>query len=135
MLIRLLIIDDDIIMREIIKDSISEYPIIIDEAVNGIEGIRKIKENQYDVILTDIIMPEKEGLELIMEIKSVHDNLKIIATTSGGSVAADEYLEMAIGLGADAVIAKPFSEIKLIEIINELIDKNEQISLNRPRTS
>ena len=125
MLIRLLIIDDDIIMREIIKDSLSEYPILIDEAVNGVEGLKKIRENKYDVVLTDIIMPEKEGLELIMDIKSFPVNIKIIATTSGGSIAADEYLEMATGLGADAVIAKPFSEVKLVEIINQLIGKNE----------
>ena len=125
MLIRLLIIDDDIIMREIIKDSLSEYPIIISEAANGVEGLKKLKENKYDVVLTDIIMPEKEGLELIMDIKSFPVDIKIIATTSGGSITANEYLEMAMGLGADAVIAKPFSEVKLVEIINELIGKNE----------
>jgi CheY-like chemotaxis protein len=125
MLTRLLIIDDDIIMREIIKDSLTDYPIHVDEASNGVEGIKKIRENRYDVVLTDIIMPEKEGLELIMELKSVPGNIKIIATTSGGSVTADEYLEMAKGLGADAVLAKPFSETKLVEIINELTGKNE----------
>ena len=125
MLTRLLIIDDDIIIREIIKDSLSDYPIFVDEAANGVEGIRKIRENRYDVVLTDIIMPEKEGLELIMELKVIHSNLKVIATTSGGSVAADEYLEMAKGLGADAVLAKPFSEVKLVEIINELTGKHE----------
>ncbi|MDD2563559.1 MAG: response regulator [Salinivirgaceae bacterium] len=125
MLTRLLIIDDDIILREIIKDSLGEYPIIIDEAANGVEGLKKIAANRYDVILTDIIMPEKEGFELIMEIKSNPTDIKIIATTSGGSITANKYLEMAMELGADAVIAKPFSELKLVELINKLLGKNE----------
>ncbi len=124
-MIRLLIIDDDIIMREIIKESLIEYPIHVDEATNGIEGIKKIRENNYDVVLTDIIMPEKEGLELIMELKSTTVDIKIIATTSGGSFSANEYLSMARELGADAVLAKPFTETKLVEIINDLTGKNE----------
>ena len=70
-------------------------------------------------------MPEKGGLELIVEIKAEQQNLKIIATTGGGAYTVDEYLEKAKELGADAVIAKPFSEIKLVEIINDLTGKNE----------
>lgn len=122
---RLLIIDDDVIMREIIKDLLVDYPIYVDDAPNGVEGIKKIRENDYDVVLVDIIMPEKGGLELIVEIKAEQQNLKIIATTGGGACTVDEYLEKAKELGADAVIAKPFSEIKLVEIINDLTGKNE----------
>ncbi|MGI6478657.1 MAG: response regulator [Salinivirgaceae bacterium] len=122
---RLLIIDDDVIMREIIKDLLVDYPIYVDDAPNGVEGIKKIRENDYDVVLVDIIMPEKGGLELIVEIKAEQQNLKIIATTGGGAYTVDEYLEKAKELGADAVIAKPFSEIKLVEIINDLTGKNE----------
>ncbi|HPW66935.1 MAG TPA: response regulator [Salinivirgaceae bacterium] len=122
---RLLIIDDDVIIREIIKDSLVDYPIYVDDVANGIEGIKKIRENDYDVVLTDIIMPEKGGLELIVEIKSESRNIKIIATTGGGAFTANEYLKTAKELGADAVIAKPFSEIKLVEIIKDLTGKNE----------
>jgi len=95
MLIRLLIIDDDIIMREILKDALMEYPIIIDEASNGWEGMEKIKQNNYHVVLTDIIMPEKEGLELIREIKAKPNSVKVIATSSGGGGSAKMYLQMA----------------------------------------
>ncbi len=125
MLIRLLLVDDDIIMREIIKDSLQEYPIMVDEASNGTEGMEKIRTNRYDVILTDIIMPEKEGLELIREIKSLPEPVKVIATTSGGGDPASKYLEMAIESGADAIIYKPFTEKNLVELIYQTIQKNE----------
>ncbi|HON19154.1 MAG TPA: response regulator [Salinivirgaceae bacterium] len=127
MLIRLLIIDDDIIMREILKDALMEYPIIIDEASNGWEGMEKIKQNNYHVVLTDIIMPEKEGLELIREIKAKPNSVKVIATSSGGGGSAKMYLQMAAEFGADAIIEKPFTENSLVELIQQILSTHEQI--------
>ena len=120
MLINLLIIDDDIFFRELLKDILIEYPVQLYEASNGEEGLDILKQEPIHVVITDIIMPEKEGLESIIEIIQKYPGVKILAVSGGGSDGSVHYLEMAKSLGAHETMAKPFSQNELIEKLNKL---------------
>lgn len=121
MLINLLIIDDDIFFRELIKDILNDYPVNILEATDGDKGLEMLKSEPIHLVITDIIMPEKEGLESIIEIIQKYPGVKILAVSGGGSSGSPHYLEMARSLGAHATLAKPFDDKTLIDKINELI--------------
>ncbi len=79
------------------------------EACNGKEAIKLFDDSAPDVVLTDLIMPEKEGLETIAEIRQSHPHVKIIAMSGGGRVSAVDHLRVAKAMGADQILAKPFS--------------------------
>lgn len=126
MLINLLIIDDDIFFRELIKDILNDYPINIIEAANGEEGLDTLKKEPIHVVITDIIMPEKEGLESIIEIIQKYPGVKILAVSGGGASGTTYYLEMAQSLGAHETLAKPFDNKALIDKINLLTNRKFQ---------
>jgi len=108
-------------MRETIRDILSgeKYEIMI--ASDGSEGITLHKQQAFDLIITDIIMPDMDGIEVIIELKKNHPGTKIIAISGGGYYFADDYLETARALGADKVIEKPFENKELIETVHHLI--------------
>lgn len=81
----------------------------VEEARDGEQGIAQYEREPADVVLTDLIMPEKEGIETIMELKRKHPNVKIIAMSGGGRVTAADYLQLAKKLGAIRTLAKPFT--------------------------
>ena len=122
MLTNILIIDDDIFLRELIKDILIDYPVNIFEAGNGDQGLDILKQEPIHLVITDIIMPEKEGLESIIEIIQKYPGIKILAISGGGSSGSEQYLDMASNLGAHATLAKPFGKDDLLEKLNELID-------------
>ena len=93
------------------------------EASNGKMGLKLYLENPTDLIITDLIMPEKEGIEMILEIKGNNPNAKIIAISGGGKVLADDYLCLARGLGAVSTLSKPFSRDKMLEVVNNALER------------
>jgi YesN/AraC family two-component response regulator len=116
-----LIIDDDALVRESIKLMLDEQTCQVDMAKNGSEGIDLYKQNHHDIIITDIIMPKKEGFETIGELKKLNEDVKIIAISGGSRNGMGTYLPIAQDLGAQAILYKPFDD-------NELFDTIENIS-------
>ena len=90
-------------------------------ATNGLEGIALFKESTPDLVITDIIMPEMEGLETIREMKRLKPDLKIIAMSGGGKVSADSYLKIAGIFGASESIAKPFTMKEMITAVQKVL--------------
>ncbi len=121
---RILVIDDDEFFREMLLAMIEREGYIVDEAEDGEIGIEKHRENRYDLIITDIIMPNKEGIGTIMELKADYPDVKIIAVSGGGRVVPNNYLSIAEKLGAHKTLTKPFERSELIASIQELIGKN-----------
>lgn len=105
---RLLIIDDDVDLALSLKEILQTYGFSVEIAYNGREGIVMQKKNQYDLIITDIIMPEMDGLEVIMWVRVNSPTTKIIVVSGGGYFDSMDYLKMAKELGAHCVIQKPF---------------------------
>ncbi len=119
---RILIMDDDKQFREMLKimlknDGYND----IEEAESGYIGMKLIRKSHFDLVLTDIIMPDKEGIETIMELKKDFPAIKIIAMSGGGKVGPDSYLVMARHLGADKTLAKPFLQSELVNAVRELL--------------
>tara|TARA_Y100001960_G_C14170574_1_gene585214 strand:+ start:208 stop:576 length:369 start_codon:yes stop_codon:yes gene_type:complete len=113
-----LVIDDDALVRESIQLMLNDSDYKVDLAEDGVQGIKLFKQNKYDVVITDIIMPNKEGFETISELKRINDNVKIIAISGGSRNGIGAYLPIAENLGAKAILYKPFDESELIQTIN-----------------
>lgn len=124
---QVLIIEDDLDYRKMLKYAFEEAGYAVLEASNGDEGCRLYRQHQCPVVITDIFMPEKEGLETIRELRDTYPTLKIIAISGGGSrsiyagaAGAEIALEAAQGLGATRVLTKPFELPHLIAMVEEL---------------
>ncbi len=114
--------EDDKDLRELLKASLTKSGdhLIID-ASNGKEALQKFKSLLVDLVITDLVMPEQDGIGLIMELRKIKPGLKIIAISGGGKVGPSNYLSIAETLGANAVFAKPFSIKSLLEKVDEII--------------
>jgi YesN/AraC family two-component response regulator len=93
------------------------------DAPNGRVGLREYHLDLADIIITDIVMPDKEGLETIRELRSLHPKARIIAISGGGAGRANQYLEMAKRLGATRTLAKPFSGDEILALIDEVLSE------------
>jgi YesN/AraC family two-component response regulator len=93
----------------------------VDLAANGREGLELFVKESADLVITDIIMPDKEGLELILEMKKLSPELKIIAISGGGRISPESYLECARHFGAERVFQKPFRQQELVSAVGELM--------------
>lgn len=105
---RILIIEDDVVIREILLEALEPCGYHLEEAENGKEGLKLHRKQPFDLIITDIIMPEMEGLETITAVKESRPDVMIIAISGGGRGGAGEYLNMAEHMGAHRVFNKPF---------------------------
>ena len=119
---KILIIDDDYHILLMIKKMLERAGFEIDLASNGNEGLELFKKIPFDLVITDIIMPEKEGLETIREMKRIHSDFKIIAMSGGGKISADNYLETAKIFGASTVLGKPFTQKQLVTAVQEVLE-------------
>lgn len=121
---RILIIDDDDNFRKLLRRMLEKAGYDnIEEAGNGSVGIKLCQKHSFDLIITDIIMPDKEGLEIITELTRDYPRIKIIAISGGGCIGPMSYLEMAKHLGAKRTLAKPFTNADLIEVVQELLNQ------------
>lgn len=120
----ILVIDDDPIMRETIRDilQVDDHNVVL--ASNGREGMAFLDILEVDMILTDVLMPEKDGIEVIMEAKRKYPKIKILAISGGGFISAKNYLKMARDLGANASVMKPFDIDDLVNNVNRLLGEN-----------
>lgn len=116
---RALVVDDSKVSREFIISHLQEMGIIqIDEAVDGFDAINKIKklppDAKYDVITLDVVMPKKDGLEALKDIKLLSPASKIIICSSNNDVHT---VKIAIGFGVDGFVVKPFTRQKFLEAL------------------
>lgn len=116
----ILVIDDEVEVREMIRTFLQRNKYTVIEASNGKEALAKFKPSLVDIVITDVLMPEEDGLEVIMQLKRLKPGIKIIAISGGGKGGPVNYLNLAEALGADAALAKPFSVYDLLTRIREL---------------
>jgi len=119
---RILLIEDDRTLRRALALTLSKKGYDVTEAENGDEGLRAAREQRVDLVITDLIMPGKEGLETIRELRRHSPLVPIIAITGGGRGAATNYLQMAAQFGAAKVFEKPFDFSALCEAVGTLLE-------------
>ena len=118
---KVLVVEDDRAIREMCTVILKGENYTVLKAVNGKDATKILdEESDIDLIITDIIMPEKEGIQFIREVKRTYPDIKILAISGGGAIDAKQYLELAKNLGADSILEKPFDDQDLIEAINKI---------------
>jgi len=116
---RILIIDDNDHFRKMLRKMLGHEGYEVSEAVNGKEGIRRHSKQPADLIIIDIIMPGKEGIETMMEIKEMDPDVKFVVISGGSWYGSDTEFEMARALGA-RTLKKPFEREQILSIIKRL---------------
>jgi CheY-like chemotaxis protein len=117
----ILIIEDDREFREMLKTALIKNDYNVLEADNGKEALIHFKPGVTDLVITDLIMPEEDGLKVLIKIREMKNSIKIIAISGGGKAGPGNYLDLAKALGADAVFSKPFSVNDLLLKIEDLL--------------
>jgi CheY-like chemotaxis protein len=118
---RILLIEDDENIRKMLRISLEEYGYAVTEACDGKQGLASYKASPADLVLTDLVMPEKEGLETIRDLRKSYPHVKIIAMSGGSRTNVGENLKMAKLLGAAALVSKPFEVSTLAATIAKLL--------------
>ena len=117
----ILIIDDEPQIRSMLKLMLERDGYEVAEASDGIEGIRIYRQNPADLIITDLIMPNKDGIGVILDLKKEFPNVKIIAMSGGGLNKPEGYLKGAKKLGAACTLTKPIDRGEMLRAIKEVL--------------
>lgn len=119
---RILVIDDDEQMRVLLRQVMEWSGFTVVDAENGRKGMQLQREQPADLVITDLIMPDQEGLETISILKKDFPEVKIVAISGGGRIGPDAYLPAARELGADLIFSKPFDVKKFVSAVRGLLD-------------
>ena len=119
---RILIIDDESQIRSMLRLMLERVGYEIAEAPDGIEGIRQYRENPVDLIITDLIMPNKDGIGMIIDLKKEFPKVKIIAMSGGGVNRPEGYLDGAKKLGATRTLTKPIDREEMLKAVKETLN-------------
>lgn len=106
---RVLLIDDEQMVRKIVRKMLERSGHQVTEAENGRLGLEQLKTDRFDLVITDIIMPEMEGVETLMTVREQYPDVKVIAMSGGGRTGNIDFLGAAEKLGASAILHKPFT--------------------------
>ena len=117
----ILVVEDDIHVRHFICDILTKEGHTLHDAGDGAEAFNIIEEYPIDCVITDILMPGIEGIELISGLHKYRPDVKVIAVSGGGRVDAYHYLDMADEFGADRIIYKPFDPQKILDTVDTLL--------------
>jgi CheY-like chemotaxis protein len=114
---RILVIDDEPAVRQVFARvlRLAGYDVVLAE--NGDHGLQQFRSEDPDLVITDIVMPEKNGIEVIREIRQASPETRIIAMSGGGRVGDVDFLDMAARLGATEIIHKPFDPATLLDAV------------------
>ncbi|HTH46601.1 MAG TPA: response regulator [Candidatus Limnocylindria bacterium] len=109
--------DDDDGIRKPLALFLSVCGYEVESAEDGSDALELFQQQPFDLVILDLIMPEKEGLETLMDLRRIQPRLKIIAMSGGGRIEAGDYLELAERLGAVATMEKPFWQVDMLHIV------------------
>ena len=117
---RILVIDDDDQYRSLLVRALTDAGHVVRGAANGRAGLRELSQGAVDVVITDLLMPDMDGIEIVATLRRESPHVRIVAISGGGRIDAGEYLRLAQHLGADRTLRKPFTLASLCAAIDEL---------------
>ena len=124
---RILVVDDEQPVREVVRRLLELAGHEVAEAANGAIAVSMSQDADYDLFLTDMYMPEQEGIETIPLLRDAVPHAKVVAMSGGGCLGKGSLLDMARKLGADATLAKPFGPDELVRCIEATLASSRQI--------
>ena len=120
-MVRVLIIDDNDSFRKMLAEMLMRAGYEISEAVNGKIGVELYYKDPTELVITDIYMPEKDGREVIIELRQSYPDVKIIAISGGGKNSNTDYLSIAKNLGAQQIFSKPLEHKKFLDSVKTIL--------------
>lgn len=117
----ILVVDDDQHVLELLREMLQLEGHDVVTAQNGRIAVDLLGARSFDLVITDLIMPEKEGLETITDMRNLKADLPIIAISGGGRIGPVDYLATAKFVGANATLAKPFARDELLSVVADLL--------------
>lgn len=121
---QILLIDDDEILRGVVRRMLERAGYDVIEAGDGETGLRLHREQGVDLVIVDIFMPERDGLELIQELRAAAPQAKIVAMSGGGRTGKIDLLKDATVFGASRTLWKPFEMTELRATVGELLKED-----------
>ncbi len=118
---KILVIDDEPVIRILLRQLFEQAGYEVLDACDGKQGVACFKNQNPDLVITDLIMPEEEGLEAIKQIKQLKPDAKIIAISGGGVGSAQIYLDLAKRMGAQHTFEKPFDAKQVLATVQALL--------------
>jgi len=118
---KILLVDDDEQVRTMLRLTLEREGHEVVEAADGQVALALFHDHEIDLVVTDILMPEKEGIELIMDLKAIDRNLDIIAISGGGRMDPAEYLNWARRFGVKHTFVKPVARQELLGAVDSLL--------------
>lgn len=119
----ILVVDDEELVRATLCQMLEQAGYEVIEAANGDQGLRVFQEYEVDLVITDIFMPGKEGIETIRELRKLRPDVKIIAISGGGRTRNMDYLELAKDFGAKRALTKPFQREQVLSAVNATFEQ------------
>jgi DNA-binding NtrC family response regulator len=119
---KILLVDDEKAILDLMALSLKKKGHSVMTALNGLVGCEVLAANSFDILITDLIMPEMSGIKLIEHVRHRYPEMKIIAVTGGGKVYSEDYLLQAITAGAQTIIRKPFTITGFLDGVQKVID-------------
>jgi CheY-like chemotaxis protein len=118
----ILVVDDDSSIRALLREILEDEGHRIEEAADGKQGVQCFRSSAFDLVITDVLMPEKDGVELIMELQEAFPDIKIIAMSGGGrGLDAQFSLRIARDFGAVQQMEKPFTRKRVLETVRRVL--------------
>jgi len=121
---KILVLDDEESILLMLKKMLERAGHEVDIALNGSDGLELFKKNKPDLLITDIIMPHKDGLEVVLELRRKYPELKIIAISGGGRIHPEGYLPSAKHFGADLIFQKPLVQKEFLQAVSLLLNES-----------
>jgi CheY-like chemotaxis protein len=119
---KILLVDDDPLVRASLADVLSEDGHVVAEANNGNDGLEALAREAFDLVVLDILMPERDGIETIRAIRKSSATLPVLAISGGSRVGWCDFLHLAAQFGASATLAKPFEANELVCCVARLLE-------------
>lgn len=126
---KVLVVDDDPLVRLIAQEMLEQAGFVVCVAEDGLRGVEALAREHFDVVLLDMLMPEKEGLETLMEIRMRWPAVRVIAISGGGRIGAFDLLHWARTAGADATLVKPLEARALVETVRDVLGEPPSLSV------
>ena len=123
---RIMVIDNEEFVLNVLREMLSREEHEIVTATNGVEGITLFNQQAFDLVIVDILMPQKDGLDTIREMMAINPQTRIIAISGGGRSGVLDFLPVAEVFGALRTLAKPFERHELIEAVNAALSRQTE---------
>jgi DNA-binding NtrC family response regulator len=118
---RILVIDDEPTSLDLLRRILEINGYEVQLAVNGLEGVELFRKNPCDLVITDMVMPKKDGLQTILDLRDDYPDLPVIAISGGGTISKERYLAVAGYLDKVVTIAKPFTIESIVKAVEHLL--------------